>query len=56
MRRVALIDTVPQRIVHITLAVRLIRYSTVRHRQCLQIDKVAVDQNALPEPIAHSNA
>jgi hypothetical protein len=30
---------------HITLAVRLIRYSTVWRRQCLQIDKAAVDQN-----------
>jgi DNA polymerase bacteriophage-type len=28
--------------VHITLAVRLIRYSTVRRRQCLQIDQAAV--------------
>ena len=31
---------------HVTLAVRLIRYSTVRRWQSLQIDKAALDQNA----------
>jgi hypothetical protein len=40
----------PQRTVHTTLAARLIRYSTVRDRQCLQIDKVAVDHHALADP------
>jgi hypothetical protein len=34
------------KVVHITLAVRLIRYSTVRHRQCLKVDKAAIDQDA----------
>ena len=31
---------------HVTLAVRLICYSTVRRWQSLQIDKAALDQNA----------
>jgi hypothetical protein len=42
---VALIGTVRQRTVDITLAVRLIGYTTVRRRQCLQIDQAALDQN-----------